>query len=90
MGDERQRLTDAMGQPNPSAAVLELARRLREEGMDQVAMFRLFSEQQRQLSGDDPRYDAIVDTMDLIWGGPWAKGATLFDEELTNDRLAGK
>jgi hypothetical protein len=87
MGDERQRLAEAMGELDPAAAVLEFARRLRDEGMDQVTMFRLFSEQQRLLSGDDPRYDALVDTMDLIWGGPWAKGGALFDEELTNDRL---
>ena len=90
MGDERQRLVDAMGQSDPATAVLELAQRLRDEGMGQVTMFRLFSEQQQELSGDDPRYDAIVDTMDLIWGGPWAKGRAFFDEELTNERLAGK
>ena len=55
--------------------------------MGQVAIYRLFSEQQQELSGDDPRCDAVVDTMELIWGGPWAKGHALFDEELSSDRI---
>ena len=88
MGDEHQRLLDAIDAAEPHGAVRELARALRAEGTTQIAMYRLFSEQQQRLSGDDPRYDAIVDTMDLIWGGPWAKGWALFDDELTDGRLA--
>jgi hypothetical protein len=79
---------EALNASDPSRRAYELARALRDEGMDQVAMYRLFSEQQDALSGDDPRYDAVVDTMDLIWGGAWAKGRRLFEQELTEDRLA--
>jgi hypothetical protein len=88
MWDERRRLADALESPDPNRAVLDLARTLRAEGMGQVAMFRLFSEQQQRISSDDSRLDAVLDTMDLIWGGPWAKGRALFDDELSEERLA--
>lgn len=88
--DARKRLEEALGARDPAAAVHELARALRTEGMGQTPMYRLFSEQHRRISADDPRYDAIADTMDLIWGGPWATGAALFDEELTDERLANE
>ena len=87
MADPRTRLVEAMNADDAFTSVLSLARTLRDEGMAQVTMYRLFSEQQQRLSSDDPRYDAIVDTMDFIWGGPWAKGGALFDQELTDDRI---
>jgi hypothetical protein len=55
--------------------------------MGQVEMYRLFSEQLQRLSGDDPRYHAVADTMDLIWGGGWAKGNALDEHELSTERL---
>jgi hypothetical protein len=60
MGDERQRLLDAMSRPDLAGAILGLALALRAEGMGQIAMYRLFSEQQRLLPGNDPRYDAVI------------------------------
>lgn len=88
MSDEaRRRLLQAIDSAEPASTVPDLARALRVEGMGQVAMYRLFSEQQQRLSGEDPRYDAVVDAMDLIWGGGWAKGGALFDEELNDERL---
>jgi hypothetical protein len=87
MTDARSRLADALSTSDPAAAVLALARLLRDEGMGQVALYRLFAEQQQRLWGKGPRYDAIVDTMDLIWGGPWAKGHALFDEEISSGRI---
>jgi hypothetical protein len=88
MGDEeRRRLLEALDSADPASAVPALAHALRAEGMGQVAMYRLFSEQQQRLSGEDPRYDPVVDTMDLIWSGVWARSGALFDEELTDDRL---
>lgn len=88
MQSDREKLIAALNASHPYRSACELARSLRDQGMSQVALYRLFSERQRALSGDDPRYDAVVDTMDLIWGGPWAKGRGLFEEELTEDRLA--
>jgi hypothetical protein len=87
MKNGRERLMVAENAPEPASAVRELAQALRAEGMGQAAMYRLFSDQQQRLSGEDPRYEAVVDTMDLIWGGPWAKGGALFDDELTSGRL---
>jgi hypothetical protein len=90
MDDACVRLIEALSSDDPSSAVFHLAHNLRDEGMGQVAMYRLFAEQQLRLSGNDPRYDAVVDTMDLIWGGPWARGGALFDEELTSERIREK
>lgn len=50
----------------------EPARALRNEGMGQAPMYRLFSELHQRISGADPRRDATVDLMDLIWSGPCA------------------
>jgi hypothetical protein len=82
-----ERLAKALDADDPAAAVHELACALRDEGMAQLAMYRLFAAEQARLSGDDPRYDAVVDTMDLIGGGPWAKGHALFDAELTDAQI---
>ncbi len=79
----QDRFDHALSASEPSAALTELATRLKAEGMDQLSMYRLFEEYLRRVDGDDPRYDAIADTMDLIWGGPWAKGRAVFDTELS-------
>jgi hypothetical protein len=85
---DRQRFEVALASPNPSIALHELAKALKAEGMGQVAMYHLFAEFQQKIDGDDPCYDAIVDNMDLIWGGGWAKGLALFETELTNADIA--
>src|SRR3954470_17421692 len=81
---DRQRFELALSSLNPSVALHELAKALKAEGMVQVAMYNLFAEFQRKIDSDDPRYDAILDNMDLIWGGAWAKGRALFESELTD------
>ena len=84
---ETERLANAINGPDPTSAVPALARALRAEGMSQREMYRLFVEQQQRLAGDHPGHDAVVDALDLIWGGPWAKGRALFDVELTDVSL---
>jgi hypothetical protein len=54
MKTAKERLLEAMATPNPAGAVLTLAVTLRDEGMGQVEMYRLFSEQQERLDGNDP------------------------------------
>jgi hypothetical protein len=81
---DRQRFELALGSPDPTTALHELAKAFKAEGMGQVAMYHLFAEFQRKIDCDDPRYDAIVDNMDLVWGGGWAKGRALYDTELTS------
>lgn len=55
--------------------------------MGQLDMYKLFAEFQEACDPDDARYDSIVDTMDLIYGGPWAKGHELFDRELKEEDI---
>ena len=71
-----------MRSAKPAEALYELAVSLRDEGMSQAELYALFEKFQVETSGEDPRYDAIVDTMDLISSGPWAKGRGLFSTEL--------
>jgi hypothetical protein len=75
----RQRMEAALGSSDPASALVRLARELKTAGMDKDTMYGLFGEYQNRTEADDPRYDAIVDTMDLICGGPWARGRGLFD-----------
>ena len=82
-----QRLARALESADPAAEVPALARVLRDEGMTQLAMYRLFAAEQKRLPGDDRRHNPVVDTMDLIWGGPWAEGRALFDAELTDVQI---
>ena len=84
----QERLQAALGQVNPVQAVLALAHALKAEGMEQVAMYRVFQQRLERLDGNDPGCDALSDTMDLIWGGGWAKGRALFAQELSTQRLA--
>ncbi len=85
--EHRERLKQALQSDNHPTAVYRLARALREEGMGQLDMYLLFSEFQQACDPGDPRYDSIVDTMDLIYGGPWAKGHGFFDQELKQEDI---
>lgn len=79
----RVRFERGLRDVQPHTALRGLALALKGEGVSQVAVYRLFSEFQVKTDGNDPRYDAIVDNMDLVWGGAWAKGGALFDTELS-------
>ena len=83
----RLRLEAALGSMNPTEALYALACALRDDGVSQIDLHLLFEHFQKATAADDPRYDAIVDNMDLIWGGPWAKGRDLFPTELTGEIL---
>lgn len=79
----KARLQDAA----PENALRDLAVRLRDDGIAQADLFLLFSYFQQRLSPKDPRYDPVGDTMDLICGGPWAKGRDLFPTELDTESV---
>ena len=81
-----QRLEAALQSDAPAQAVAALAHALRDEGMGQATLYRLYL--QAHQMHNDKLYDALADTMDLIWGGGWAKGHALFDQALTQARLA--
>ncbi len=82
---DRNRLEKAINGANHSEEVPKLAKNFRDNGMEQKNMYSLFSEFQQIIDPNDIRYDSIVDTMDLICSGPWAKGVKLYDQELTSD-----
>ena len=78
----------AMNTNTPFIDLKALAHTLKSEGMEQVPIYHLFSHYHQILDGDDPRYDAVTDVQDLIWGGSWAKGDALFEHEVTADEVA--
>lgn len=79
------RFEEALGSTNAFESLYQLAVSLRDEGVRQVEVYWLFQHFQIATSGDDPRYDA----MDLIYGGPWAKGGDIFPQELTEEEIRG-
>jgi hypothetical protein len=80
--DHIQRFEVGFCSENPAKELHRLAVSLRDEGVTQAEVYGLFQHFQTATPGDDPRYDAIVDTMDLIHGGPWAKGGDIFPTPL--------
>lgn len=82
-----QRFEQAFRSTNPADELYRFAVSLRDEGVAQVEVYQLFERFQTSTSGDDPKYDAVVDTMDLIYGGPWAKGGDLFPRPLTGEEI---
>jgi hypothetical protein len=85
--EPEQRVLAAVNGPRPEAATYDLAAALKAEGMGQVRMYRLFAGVVGQFQDDDPRWHALAGTLDCIWG--WCRpGAVLFDDGLTDERLA--
>jgi len=82
-----QRFERALNSERPLCNLHGLAVALRDEGVSQVDLYMLFSHFQTMAAADDPRYDAIVDNMDLIWGGPLAKGHALYPTILTDEDI---
>jgi hypothetical protein len=82
-----QRFEKALNGIPPAVTLHQLAIDLRDEGISQIEVYFLFSHFQERTSGEDPRYDAIVDTMDEIYGGPWAKRGGVFASSLTEQAI---
>ena len=78
-----QRIERALREASPSGALPALARALKAEGMSQREIYRLFDEYRAKYANDadETKYDAILNTMDVIAG--WcSSGDRLFDTEL--------
>ena len=75
-----QAFDEALGSPNPTEELYRLAVSLRDQGLSQFDLYLLFEQNQIATPGEDPKYDAIVENMELIWGGPWASGHGLFSD----------
>jgi len=83
MDSTRARLKIALNHAQPSRAVYELARALRDEGMSQIELYRLFDDFRaaHESDADETLYDAILDTMDFISG--WCSPSSqLYDTQL--------
>ena len=70
--------------------VYGLACALRDEGMEQTTLYRLFSgvlAEWRREDNDNFRVDILLDTLDAIHSGPWGKTLSLFEQELDESSL---
>jgi len=83
--EHQRRFEQALATEKPFENLCKLAVALRDEGVSQTDIYFLFEHHQEKISGEDPLYDAIVDTMDEIHGGPWAKGGGIFTTTLTDE-----
>lgn len=82
-----QRFEAAFCSKTPAEELHRFAVSLRDEGVAQIEVYMLFEHFQISTSADDPKYDAIADTMELIFGGPWAKGRDIFPKALTEEEI---
>ena len=85
--EQQRRFDEALAAPRPFPRLCELACGLRDEGMAQIELFLLFESQMEKNELDELRYDAIVDTLDEIYGGPWAKGGGFFSTKLSDEDI---
>jgi hypothetical protein len=86
MDSPQTRLERALQGPTPGRAALDLARALRDEGMSQLELHRLFDEFRalHESDANEVRYDAILDAMDCISG--WCGSCSrLYDTELPHN-----
>ena len=77
------RIEKALGQVSPRDALTALAQELKSEGMSQADMFSQFDSLRAKYDNPktEAKYDAILDTMDLICG--WCRPELrLFETEL--------
>ena len=81
-----RRLLEAMQSTDPARGAYGLAEQLRDEGMAQLTMFRLYDNLREKLQDGDPRYDAVLDTMDCIVGR-CPPAARLFEKGLSNEDI---
>ena len=84
----RLRVDQLLREDPAGVRLSSLAESLRDEGVDQITLYRLFTEYFVRAAADDPLCDALMHTLDTIWGGPWAKGGDLFGKELTDEDVA--
>lgn len=81
-----ERLAGALRAADPRSSVWALAKTLRDEGTPQLDLYFLYQEAY-SLNEEEPLEDALLDTLDGVFGGPWAKGSDLYPHELTNEMV---
>jgi hypothetical protein len=85
-GELQAHLLESLTADDPTRAAYDYAVRLRAEGVTQLEMYWVFDGVREQLQDGDPRYDAVLDTMDFIVGfcSPHMK---LFVRSLSNEDI---
>ncbi len=89
--EHMQRFETALRSASFRKELWDLAHALRDEGVSQTDLYFLYEHYFllfNQKGEDDPKEDAITDVMDIIWGGGWAKGRSLFPRQLSDEELA--
>jgi len=77
-----QRIEKALASANPEQELRQLAVALRDEGVSQVDLYLLFERFCQLNPRELPKPDAMLDTLDMIYGGRFAKGQALYPDEL--------
>ena len=80
------RLFAALDKLQPADEAYRLAETLKTEGVQQLPMYRLYVRVLHQLEDGDPRYDAVLDTLDCIVGYCSPQGK-LFEHYLSNEEI---
>ena len=85
--EQQKRFEAAVRTNDNSKALFQLASQLRDEGLSQKEVYSLFQSFRDKVSDseDEATYNSILDTMDAIYGGPWAKGRSIFPQEMKTD-----
>jgi len=82
-----QRFEKALCSANPEKELCQLAVSLRDEGVSQIVLYLLFERFCQLNQRGDSKLDAILETMDLIYGGPCAKEGVLYPHELDEKEI---
>jgi len=83
----KEKFEIALESNDPSESLWKLAHDLRNQGMKQIELYFLYEHYHQLVDADDPKYDAIVDSLDIIWGGAWAIANALYEHELTSEEV---
>lgn len=83
-----QQFDDARSSESPFEALYVIAKSLRDIGISQVELYRIFSELFHKHHDDEHTafFDTITDVLDCIWSGQ-GKDLELFDTPLTDARV---
>ncbi len=82
----QERIDAAREAADPFAALYEIAQSLRDVGLPQYEIYRLFCFFRAEQ--DEPFSDEIADVLDCIWSGGWGKRSEdLFESALTSQQV---
>jgi hypothetical protein len=85
-----RRFEEALASAIPAVSLHALAQALHDEQVSQLDVYLLFSHFQSRMSSEDPKLDAVADTMDEIHGGPWAKQGGIWKGSELDDSMIRK